>query len=379
MDLKDIRQRIDEIDDKLIELFIERMGLSKEVAEYKAATGTPILNMTREREILKKVCDKAGDMDLYAHRLYSTILELSRALQQEHIPQNTGVRKQVEASLNKTYDAFPRGGMIACQGTEGAYGQMAADRMFPQGHLVFFKTFEAVFDAVESGFCDFGVLPIENSSNGSVRETYDLLQTKNCKIVRSERLCIRHELMAKPGTKLSDIKTIISHEQAIGQCSKFLKSLGDKVSVVAVSNTAVAAEQVANCTDGSVAAIASHATAHLYGLEPVVKDIMDSDNNYTRFVCIAKDHQLYPGSDHIGLILALQHKPGALYDILAKMAALEVNLIKLESCPVVGHDFEFMFFFEMQANVRDPKILGMLEAIEASCEQFVYLGNYLEA
>ncbi len=375
MDLNEIRKRIDDIDDKLVALFIERMGLSREVAEYKAATGTPILNKTREREILKKVCDQAGDKSPYAHRLYTMIFELSRALQQEHIPQNTGVRSLIENSQRPA--SFPKGGMIACQGVEGAYGQMAADRMFPQGHLVYFKTFEGVFNAVESGLCDFGILPIENSSNGSVRETYGLLQQKKCKIVRSERLCIRHELMAKPGASLKDIKKIVSHDQALGQCSEFLKSLGD-VEIVPVANTAIAAKAVAEADDMSVAAIAGHDTAKLYGLEPIAKNIMNSDNNYTRFVCIAKEHQLYPGADHVGLILALKHKPGALYDVLAKLSALEVNLIKLESCPVVGHDFEFMFFFEMQADVTDPKIIGMLEAIEAASEEFVYLGNYLE-
>ncbi len=375
MDLNDIRKKIDTIDDKLVALFVERMGLSKEVAEYKATTGTPILNMTREREILKKVCDESGDLAPYTHRLYTTIFELSRALQQEHIPQNTGVRVEIEAS--KKCEFFPKGGMIACQGVEGAYGQMAADRMFPQGNLVYFKSFEGVFNAVESGLCDFGVLPIENSSNGSVRETYDLLQQKNCKIVRSERICIRHELLAKPGASLKNIKKIISHDQALGQCSKFLKSLGD-VEIVPVANTAMAAKAVAEADDMSVAAIASHSNAKLYGLEPLAHDIMDSDNNYTRFVCIAKEHQLYPGADHVGLILSLEHKPGALYEILAKLSALEVNLIKLESCPVVGHDFEFIFFFEMQADVRDQKILGMLEAIEGASAEFVYLGNYLE-
>lgn len=377
MDLNDIRNRIDTIDDELVALFIKRMGLSQEVVEYKAANNLPVLNMSREREILKKVCDKSGELSPYTHRLYTTIFELSRALQQEKLPKNGGVRKDIESAARPK--SFPKSGMIACQGVEGAYGQMAADRMFPQGNLVFLKTFEAVFDAVQSGLCDFGVLPIENSSHGSVRETYDLLMSKNCKIVRSERLCIRHELMAKPGASLKDIKTVLSHEQAIGQCSEFLKSLGDGVKVIPVSNTAVAAETVASSDDLSVAAIASHSTAELYNLEPIAKNIMDSDNNYTRFVCIAREHQLYEGADHIGLILALKHKPGALYDVLAKLAALEVNLIKLESCPVVGHDFEFMFFFEMQASVNDSATVGMLEAIEENAEEFVYLGNYLEA
>ena len=161
------------------------------------------------------------------------------------------------------------------------------------------------------------------------------------------------------------------------QCSKFFDEHRE-CEKTSVKNTAMAAKAVAEAEDNSVAAIASHSTAKIYGLESVANGIMDSDNNYTRFVCIAREHQLYPGADHVGLILALEHKPGALYDVLAKLSALEVNLIKLESCPIAGHDFEFMFFFEMQADVTDPKILGMLEAIESASEEFIYLGNYLE-
>lgn len=379
MDLKDIRKKIDAIDEKLLPLFIERMELANEVAQFKKENNLPILNKTREREILKNVMEAAGeDMEIYAHRFYSTIFELSRAYQSTLIPDSSRVRSEVERARANIKESFPQNGVIACQGVEGAYGAMAADRMFPRGNLVFLKTFEAVFDAVENGLCQFGILPIENSANGSVRATYDLLLKKNVKIVRSERLCIRHELLAKPGTKLSDIKKIYSHEQALGQCSKFLKGLGDKVQIISVDNTAMAAQFVASCDDNSVAAIASHNAADLYGLVALDENIMDSDNNYTRFVCIAKEPELYPGANHIGLILACEHKPGALYDILSKLAAFEVNLIKLESCPIVGHDFEFMFFFEMQASVLDPKVVSMLESIEQGSERFVFLGNYLE-
>lgn len=379
MELKDLRKRIDEIDEKLLPLFLERMNIANEVAQYKKENNLPILNKTREREILKNVMDTAGeDMEIYAHRFYSTIFELSRAYQSTLMPENGGVRAEVEKAKENVKESFPQNGVIACQGVEGAYAAMAADRMFPRGNLVFLKTFEAVFDAVENGLCQFGILPIENSSNGSVRATYDLLLKKNVKIVRSERLCIRHELLVKPGAKLADIKKIYSHDQALGQCSKFLKGLGDKVQVISVDNTAMAAKFVSECEDNSVAAIASHNAADIYGLTALDENIMDSDNNYTRFVCIAKDAELYPGANHIGLILACEHKPGALYDILSKLAAFEVNLIKLESCPIVGHDFEFMFFFEMQASVLDPKVVAMLESIEQGSERFVFLGNYLE-
>ncbi|MBE6949639.1 MAG: bifunctional chorismate mutase/prephenate dehydratase [Ruminococcaceae bacterium] len=378
MDLSEIRDRIDEIDKPLLSLFLERMALSREVAEYKKANNLPIMNKKREREILKRVMDESGDLEQYAHRFYSTIFELSRSYQEEIIPNGAKVRAEIEKALAVETGEFPKTGTIACQGVEGAYSQMAADRMFPRGNLMFFKTFEAVFDAVESGLCRYGVVPIENSSNGSVRATYDLLNKKNCRIVRSERLCVRHELLAKPGTKLEDITEIHSHEQALGQCSEFLKSLGDEVSIIPADNTAMAAEMAAKSEKKGIAAIASHSGCENYGLVPVAAGIQNSDNNYTRFVCIAKNTEIYPGADHISLILAVKHKPGALYEILSKLAAMEVNLIKLESCPIVGHDFEFMFFFELQGSVRDPKTVTLLESLERDCEGFVFLGNYLE-
>jgi len=193
MDLSEIRDRIDEIDKPLLSLFLERMALSREVAEYKKANNLPIMNKKREREILKRVMDESGDLEQYAHRFYSTIFELSRSYQEEIIPNGAKVRAEIEKALAVETGEFPKTGTIACQGVEGAYSQMAADRMFPRGNLMFFKTFEAVFDAVETGLCRYGVVPIENSSNGSVRATYDLLNKKNCRIVRSERLCVRHD------------------------------------------------------------------------------------------------------------------------------------------------------------------------------------------
>jgi len=193
---------------------------------------------------------------------------------------------------------------------------------------------------VESGLCRFGVLPIENSSNGSVRAVYELLQDHNLSIVRSTRLCIRHELLTLPGVKMEDITEIYSHEQAIGQCSKFLNSLNG-VRVIPCDNTAMAAKMVAEKGDRHAAAISSHPCAALYGLTCLNDSIQDSDNNYTRFICITKDPVIYAGANRISLIIAFDNRPGALYEILSKLAALDINMTKLESCPVAGSDFEF--------------------------------------
>ena len=377
MELSEIRAKIDAVDDQLLSLFLERMALSEEVASYKNQHHLPILNKQREREILAKVTERAGDKERYAYHLYSTLFELARSRQAELISVPTRVAERVEAALKDGGEIFPQTGLVACQGVEGANSQVACDRLLPRGNIMYVKSFQAVAAAVESGLCKFGVLPIENSSNGSVRAVYQLLQEHDLSIVRSARLCIRHELLALPGVRPEDITEIYSHEQAIGQCSKFLGGLKD-VKVIPCGNTAAAAKMVAESGNLHAAAISSHPCAALYGLECVNGNIQDSDNNYTRFICVTKKPVIYAGANRVSLIIAFENKPGALYDILSKLAALDINMTKLESCPVAGSDFEFIFFLELEASVQDPSVLAMLEEMERSCAQFQFLGSYTE-
>ncbi|MBQ6987460.1 MAG: chorismate mutase [Oscillibacter sp.] len=377
MELTEIRANIDRIDAELLRLFLERMELADKTAEYKAAHNLPILNREREREILAKVTEDAGDRERYAYHLFATLLELSRSRQAELVSPPAKVTAYIEAALAGGGEIFPQTGLVACQGIEGGNSQAACDRLLPRGHIVYVKTFQAVASAVESGLCKFGVLPIENSSNGSVRAVYDLLQDHKLSVVRSTRLHIRHELLALPGVKLSDITEIHSHEQAIGQCSRFLNGLNG-VRVIPESNTASAAKSLSGSGNHHAAAISSHACAALYGLECVSDRIMDSDNNYTRFICVSKDPAIYSGANRISLIIATENKPGALYDVLSKLAALGVNMTKLESCPVSGRNFEFIFFIELEASVKEPGVLSMLEEMERSCESFQFLGSYAE-
>ena len=377
MELSEIREKIDTVDDQLLKLFLERMSLAEEVAAYKNEHHLPILNKERERAVLARVTEQSGEKERYAYHLFSTLFELARSRQAERISAPTRVAAQVKASLEAGSAVFPQTGLVACQGVEGANSQMACDRLLPRGNIVYVKTFEAVVAAVESGLCKFGVLPIENSSNGSVRAVYELLQDHRLSIVRSTRLCIRHELLALPGVKMDDITEIYSHEQAIGQCSHFLEGLNG-VRVIPCDNTAAAAKMVSERGDRHAAAISSHACAELYGLESVRDDIQDSDNNYTRFICIAKDPVIYAGANRISLVIACDNKPGALYEILSKLAALGINMTKLESCPVTGRNFEFIFFLELEASVLEPGVLPMLEELERSCQNFQFLGNYAE-
>ena len=377
MELSEIREKIDAVDDQLLDLFLQRMDLSEEVAAYKNEHHLPILNKERERAILAKVTERSGEKERYAYHLFSTLFELARSRQAELIDAPTRVGAQIKAALADMNEVFPQTGLVACQGVEGANSQVACDRLLPRGNIVYVKTFQAVVSAVESGLCKFGVLPIENSSNGSVRAVYELLQDHNLTIVRSTRLCIRHELLTLPGVKMGDITEIYSHEQAIGQCSKFLNSLNG-VRVIPCDNTAAAAKMVAERGDRHVAAISSHPCAALYGLETVSDEIQDSDNNYTRFICVTKDPVIYAGASRISLIIACDNKPGALYEILSKLAALGINMTKLESCPVTGRNFEFIFFLELEASVQEPGVLAMLEELERSCAGFHFLGNYAE-
>jgi len=303
MEVEQIREAIDAIDSQLLKLFLERMRLGEQVASYKREHNLPVLNKAREREILARVQAEAGDMEPYAYQLFTTLIELNKVRQTELHSPPAQVSAIFERALAAPEEVFPRTGTVACQGVEGANSQAACDKLLPRGNIMYVKSFEAVFDAVESGLCQFGVLPIENSANGSVRTVYDLLQRKRFSIVRGTTLHIRHELLAKPGTKLNEITEIYSHEQAIGQCSRYLAGLNGKVKVIPCANTAMAAKMVAEGINPKAAAISSHACAGLYGLSVVKDDVQDSDNNYTRFICIAKNPVIYAGSNKISLIM----------------------------------------------------------------------------
>ncbi len=357
------------------------MDLMKDVADYKNSQGLPVLDKKREREILAKIVEMTGGENSplaeYAFYFFSKLISLSSARQNEFIAAPTKVRAQVESSLAGIQETFPKTGTVACQGVEGSNAQAACDKLLPMGKIMYVNSFKAVFDAVDSGLCKYGVLPIENSSNGSVRPVYDLLLERKFHIVRGTQLLIQHELLAKKGAKLENIKKIYSHQQALGQCSNFLSNLGLKgVEVLPYGNTATAAKMVAESDDMTIAAIASPECAKLYGLECINDDIQDSDNNYTRFICISKNPVIYAGSNRLSIILGCGNTPGALYDILSRVAAHGVNMDKLESYPAVGRHFEWMFFLELEAAIQEPGILNMLEDLERTCPNFTLLGSY---
>ena len=379
MDLKDYREQIDEIDDQLVKLFARRMEVAKGISEYKKAQGLPILDAGREREKLSAICAKVEpEMRNYTSVLYSSLFELSRSYQAQQMEQYSELSHRINAALENTPKLLPQNVSVAISGVEGAYAQIASEKLFRMPSLMYFNNFDGVFSAIEQGLCKYGVVPIENSTAGTVKAVCDLMMRRNFYIVRSVRLKIDHNLLAAPGVKLADVREIVSHEQAISQCEAFLKTLGKNVKITAVENTAKAAEMVAKSERRDIAAICSRSCMELYGLDCLQYNVQDQGNNYTRFICISKDLEIYPGADRCSIILSTAHKPGALYKLLARFYALGINITKLESRPIPDRDFEFMFYFDLECSVYSPEFVQIISELHAGSEAFSYLGSYSE-
>lgn len=376
--LEEIRGQIDQIDRQMVDLFKARMEAAAQVAEYKMENGLPVLDAGRERALLGKIGDQAGEeLADYAQSMYRTILAASRSYQNGKMGRGSQVYDGIKKAMDTTPKLFPQRPTVACQGIEGAYSQIACDRLFKSPNIVYVQTFDHVFKAVESGMCQYGLLPIENSTAGSVKAVYDLMIRHNFYIVRSARLKISHNLLAKYGTRLEDVREVFSHEQAISQCAGYLAGLKD-VKVNIVENTAVASRLVSQSERKDVAALSSRFCAELYGLQTIQENVQDQDNNYTRFICISKKPEIYPGADRTSLMMTLPHKPGSLYHVLAKFYALNINLQKLESRPLPGREFEFMFYFDIEASVYAPEMEQLFRDLEVDSERMRYLGTYNE-
>ena len=378
MDLNELRNEIDSIDNELVSLFARRMAISGQVADYKREHGLPILVPAREREILQKVADMAGpEMGNYARVLYSMIFELSRNYQSKRNNVEVELNRTISDAIENTPKLFPQNPMVACQGVEGSYAQIACEKMIKNPFIMYFKSFEGVFTAIEKGLCQYGILPLENSTAGSVKKVYDLMINHNFSIVRTFRLKVDHNLLAKKGAKLEDIREIYSHEQAIGQSGAFLEKLPN-AKVIAVENTAVAAQMVAQSKRSDVACLSSRSCAELYGLDVLASSVQDKGNNRTRFICISKNLEIYPGSDKTSVMMVLPHKPGALYKVLARMYVLGINVTKLESRPIPDRDFEFMFYFDLDTSIYSEEFVQLMCELDELCEEFKYLGSYRE-
>ncbi len=378
MDLTALRNEIDQIDNQIAQMFAKRMDTVLKVAEYKKGNGTAVLDKGREREIVSRVTDIVGPAyEGYAKILFTTLFDLSRSYQNQMLTEETPLIQAICTASKDMTKVFPSKARVACQGVEGAYSQQACDKVFSIPDVMYCSRFEGVFQAVESGLCQYGILPIENSSAGSVTTVYDLMKKYHFYIVRSAKLKIDHALLANEGVTLAQIKEVVSHEQALSQCSAFFKQ-HPEIKATVFENTAGAARYVAESGRTDVAAIASANCAELYHLKCISTDVQNTDNNYTRFICISKNMEIYPGANKISLMLTTAHQPGSLYAQVAKFAALGLNLTKLESRPILGRDFEFMFYFDIEASIYAPETITLLSWLEKDLQNFVFLGSYSE-
>jgi chorismate mutase/prephenate dehydratase len=377
MDLDELRKKMDGVDNDLVRLFQQRMDISAEIAVYKHQNNLSIHDPARERQKLFDLSDKMdAGRESYITALYYLLFELSRAEQERIINPSSGLADRIQNAIKSTEQIFPERTVVACQGTEGAYSQLAAEKLFTLPSIMYFNTFDGVFAAVNSGMCPYGLLPLENSTAGSITHVYDLMMRYPFSIVRSVRIKVDHCLLSKEKIEISSVKEIFSHEQAIAQCAGFLKTLNCKVT--ACENTAVAAKMVAESSRNDVAALSSRNCAELYNLQRLADSVQDQGNNYTRFICVSKSLSIYPGADKTSLMLTIPHRPGSLYQILSRFYIHGINLIKLESRPIPDSDFEFMFYFDLETPVYSPALIQVLRELNDLSDEFYYLGSYSE-
>lgn len=370
MTLDEVRGEIDEIDEKLLPLFLRRMACAKQVAEIKRREKLPVFNEAREREILDGTARKAGEFGGEARILYSDLMAMSRAVQHRLLGSGAALRAAVEQA-----DSAPhRAETVACLGERGSFSHEALCRLYPDAQPLFFPEFSAIFDAVARGDADLGILPVENSSAGSVGEVYDLILKYRFYIVSALSLPVRHCLAAKAG-ETGDVRTVYSHPQALRQCAEYLSAHG--MHAVPCSSTSAAAERAARGTAGEAAVCSRHA-AKEFGLHLLAEDIQNNSGNRTRFVVISRSLHIPEDARKISLCFSVPHRTGTLYAVLARFAAAGLNLTKIESRPIPDRNFEYDFYLDFTGNARDKTTLDLLCALSGELERFSFLGNYKE-
>ncbi len=377
MDLEKIRKEIDAVDDKIAALYSERMSLVKKVADAKRETGAPTENTEREREILNRVTQNLpNELKLYAKQVFETLFSTSKAYQSHFCSSVSPIKTKISDALGRR-DEFPVSASVACQGLPGAYSQKAAEKLFSIPSITYFRDWNAVFSAVEKGLCQYGVLPIENSTAGSVNAVYDLMRKHDFFIARCVKLRIAHFLLSRESLKPEEITEIVSHEQAINQCSEFLKTLKN-VKITRCENTALAAKIVAERKEKGVACISGRDCTGIYGLKIIASEIQNADSNFTRFIAVSKQMKIFDGSDKISVMVNLPHETGSLNRLLNRFSTLGLNLTKLESRPIGSSPFEFAFYFDFDADIGKIEVLNLIAELENTCDRFVFLGGYKE-
>ena len=374
-DLEEYRRRIDAIDAELVQLFLRRMEVTWKVGEYKKANGLPVLDSGREKEVIAAKTALTGDPARKADvaALYESIMAISRRQQRKLVREEGEGQWQRLLSAVREPVSAPR---VVYQGEPGAYSEEAAMGFFGEAvNARGLPWFDDVFAALAEGEADYAVLPIENSSTGSIRQVYDLLARYDFSLVGEWQVKVEHCLAALPGVTLEDIRTVYSHEQGLMQCDRFLDGHRDWARVPTL-DTAGSAKQVAKTGDRTAAAICSRRAAKLYGLHILACPINHNTANFTRFVVVSPRLELREGRDKIAAVFTLPHQAGSLHEILTIFAVYGLNMMKLESRPIPDRGWEYRFFAEFTGDLTAPGMDGVLHELSQLSADFRILGNF---
>lgn len=375
IDLKEIRVEIDAIDKQIQELFEKRMELASNVAEYKILTGMPVFDKERELQKLKVFRERANN-EFNAHgiqELFQQIMGMSRKFQYRLLAEH-GI---LNPSDFKPVDALRTEGMrVVYQGVEGAYSHAATQTFFGKDVDCFHvKTWRDAMEAIKNGDAVYAVLPIENSTAGSVYDNYDLLNEYDHQIVGEQLIRCQHVLMGVSGATINDIKTVYSHPQALMQCREYLKQ-HEEWKQSQYNNTATAAKKISEDGDVTQAAIASRHAAEYYGLDILEEGIYDNSSNSTRFIIVAKRKLFVKNANKISICLEIPHESGSLYNILSHIIYNDLNMTKIESRPIQEKDWEYRFFIDFEGNLMDSAVKNALGGISQEASWLRILGNY---
>lgn len=366
-DLQALREAIEGIDREILALLRRRMTFAEQVAATKVRAAFPFRDEAREEQVLQRVRHAAVEQGLDAHeveRLYRVMLDMSVAHQRAHV---------------RSLDTTPL--RVSYQGVEGSYSHLTAQRRYagtPEGVLLEgFETFREAADAVRDGRADRALLPIENTTAGSINETYDVLAEGGLTITAEAVSHIEHCLLGLPGARVEDLRLVLSHPQGLLQCQDFLRAT-PWIRTQAEFDTAGSARKVRERGDPTVAAIAAESAARVYGLEVLRRGIQSQAGNYTRFVELAREPVPFPpeAPAKTALLVATPHRPGALAEVLGVFSRRGVNLAKLESRPIPGSPFQYRFYLDLDGHaVREP-VRGALEEVEPLTVELRVLGSF---
>ena len=374
-DLLELREEIDKVDKQIVALFEERMQISEDVAKYKIANGKKVFDKDRERSKLETLKGLA-DNDFNRHgieELFQQIMSMSRKLQYQLLTENGAAGRLPFIAVD---DIERENIRVVYQGVEGAYSHAAMREYFGKDVNCFHvKKWRDAMEAIAEGAADYAVLPIENSSAGIVADNYDLLVNFENYIVGEQIIKCEHALLGLPGTKLEDIRTVYSHQQAFSQCEEYLDQHREWQQIP-YDNTARAAKKVAEEKDPSQAAIGSKFAAEYFGLDILAEHVYYNEANSTRFIIVTNQRIFRRDATKISICFEVPHHSGALYNILSHFIYNNLNMNKIESRPIPGRNWEYRFFVDFDGNLNDSAVKNALRGIREEATNMKILGNY---